>query len=481
MSTQNKQKRMKRFVKKQVNKDLKVALRGAPVRRRINRGKNIRIDNNRTGIIRTNIPLARGRVMRNRAPVIRNNNRGITVSHREFIQNIGGGSSSEVWNIAVNKILSPGYASVFPWLNNIATNYESYRFTKFAIHYIPTCPTTTDGNLQFVFDFDLTDEPPSTELDMLNYKGAVVTTPYNEFIHNLTSAESNKLFKNRFVTSNEFPEGELNQFAFARLMIAYSGTEIAATTVGKLFFDYTVQLQTPIAKGGITKQIAIANTIPTKLKPFLGAGSSGLNTTWYGDGYLVDIQNLNASYDSFFLRPGFYLITYGFESDYSGTPQQLFTVGTSGMQSWTNLGAAVGTQSEVTWVVVNAEVMKNRFDIQFAQDLEDGKFYTTFFEAIPIEEIAFNEYMEFASTGQYSKGWYLKPPFSSAMMRRMRSNILSYPPDVVFEGNYNECQLINDILNSHSTGKSNLTTRFSNGTPNITVNSNNNYVNKPLR
>jgi hypothetical protein len=50
--------------------------------------------------------------------------------------------------------INPGIPTVFPWLSNIAVNWEQYRFNKLVFHFLTRCPSSQVGSFMVAPDYD---------------------------------------------------------------------------------------------------------------------------------------------------------------------------------------------------------------------------------------------------------------------------------------------------------------------------------------
>jgi len=62
------------------------------------------------------------------------------VQHREFVQDIMQATS---FSQKFGQPINPGNSFMFPWLSQLSSLYESYRFEKLAFVYEPSCSTAT--------------------------------------------------------------------------------------------------------------------------------------------------------------------------------------------------------------------------------------------------------------------------------------------------------------------------------------------------
>jgi hypothetical protein len=68
--------------------------------------------------------------------------------------------------------INPGIPTVFPWLSNIAVNWEQYRFNKLVFHFLTRCPSNQVGSFMVAPDYDAADAAPIDEVTMMTYEGA---------------------------------------------------------------------------------------------------------------------------------------------------------------------------------------------------------------------------------------------------------------------------------------------------------------------
>ncbi len=72
----------------------------------------------------------------------------IRVRHREFVNDISGNTSFGT----VGYYINPGLRSSFPWLSNVANNFETYRFNKLCYEYRTASATSEIGKALLAVD-----------------------------------------------------------------------------------------------------------------------------------------------------------------------------------------------------------------------------------------------------------------------------------------------------------------------------------------
>jgi len=183
------------------------------------------------------------------------------ISNSEFILNI-------TYNTAdVTSYLFPLAPYGFPWLKGVAQNFSTYRFTKLKVTYMPTCATTTEGNVVIAAGFDFTDFFPSAQ-------GGIKTAGFNTSIgtdSGLASFNPAVMGPAWQTTSIEVPAHQLvgdkkviysdadwlpsdtttlaanmrNSFAPGYVQ-ATVFTDSSPTQTGKIFVEYEIELYNPI-------------------------------------------------------------------------------------------------------------------------------------------------------------------------------------------------------------------------------------------
>lgn len=197
------------------------------------------------------VPIAAARVSKNQQPVIlRKSKDEILVSHREYVTEVSINTTNNFPDTVKKLSFNPGLSLTFPWLSNIATSYESYRFEKVSIHFETSLPTTTQGAFIMAFDYDASDESPANKSDFLNYDGAVKGPIWSsDLVMSLNAKRLNKLGPSRYVRGGVRSDTDIKTYdagnLFYTLINAPSDNSLSSIPLGDLFVEYTVLLQTP--------------------------------------------------------------------------------------------------------------------------------------------------------------------------------------------------------------------------------------------
>jgi hypothetical protein len=190
-------------------------------------------------------PVAVGAVQSYSAPSM-NTRRTVThASHREYIGTIsGGGAAFTLAKYSIN----PGLSSSFPWSWYIANNFDFYRFSKFAVEYVPLSAASTTGVVQLAIDFDAADASPTSRSESNNYASNVSGSPWQatKLIVSPTMLASRGRLYTRMGSE---PNTDIKTYDLGNLYIITEGIAIAGTpytgVLGDLYIDYEVDYMEP--------------------------------------------------------------------------------------------------------------------------------------------------------------------------------------------------------------------------------------------
>lgn len=308
--------------------------RGPPPNRRgraVNNVRKTRVASN--GISRRPMPIARNITSRYTKPKIVNRGDIIRVAHREFVTSIKNTTTNTDFILLINQYINPGNPILFPWLKHVATNYDTYVVERLRLHYIPTCPTNTVGQLMLMIDYDAADAIPTTQNAMLNSKNSISFNPYSEKTLNSTYEELNKGFKSKYITvpGNEDSQ-DVKTLHLGKLLLAGIGLT-QNTLLGNLYIEYVIKLKTPTVKAindpsddsgefGISNYASL-NFAPAS--PFLDHDVLH-PPSYYGVRSSFNFRYDSGGWDSLRVLPGFYHIDSSVS--FSGTATGNFNVGT---------------------------------------------------------------------------------------------------------------------------------------------------------
>lgn len=248
----------------------------------------------------------------------------LVIKHEEYVKDIygvpwSGGSVVEPFvNDAIG--LNPGLSSSFPWLSQIAANYEEYEFLQLMFCFktrVGDNLTTTDGQvgtLLMFTDYNATDQKRRTKQDMLQaYGTSTAKISDSDILHGIECDPSKiKGDAHKFVRTGGITQ-DLHDFDWGLFQVAVDNTPevLSNKVVGELYVSYTVRLSKPrlFSQLGLSinqdqflvNHIASGNPNPTISTAILGTGVSNsigcvLATTASGNNASNHLITLPASF-----------------------------------------------------------------------------------------------------------------------------------------------------------------------------------------
>lgn len=208
-------------------------------------------------------PVASTRLRRTADPVFteRLKNGDVTVTHREYLQDIPGSVAFSITQFPVN----PAWSPTFPWLSAMASLYESYQFDLLEFEYQTESPTTFSGSVMSAVDYDASDAAPQDKQALASYSGYVRSAPWENFNQRSTKANLSKQ-KTFFTRSSALSANQdIKLYDTGNFFIATQG-QTDASIVGELYVRYRVRLMTPQLTNtavGLSRSSRVNTTVST--------------------------------------------------------------------------------------------------------------------------------------------------------------------------------------------------------------------------
>jgi len=256
------------------------------------------------------------------------------ICHREYLGDVTGSVSFSSTSYSLN----PGIGSTFPWLCNVAENFEEYRihgmifeFRSTSSEYNTTNPSL--GAVVMATQYNANSSAFTSKQQMENYEFAVSCKPSVSMVHGIECARAQSVVDELYVRTGSVGTQDLRLYDLGTFNIATVGMA-SAYTVGELWVSYCVELLKPRIPGSI-------GGTPYGFHLFQTGLASGASTQ-LGTASAVSVGNMNQSVSSGVLTfsgfPGMkVLLTYW---AYAGTSITAPTVtrGT-GLNALTYLGS----------------------------------------------------------------------------------------------------------------------------------------------
>jgi hypothetical protein len=183
----------------------------------------------------------------NSVPTFRLSTDGVEISHREFISDIVGSVAFVNQNLNVN----PGLSSTFPWLAQLATNFEEYEMLGLVFEYRPSSGSAVSnasaalGVVVYATDYNVLSPNFTNKQQMESYEYSCSTVPFEGMLHPVECANRANVLNTMYVRNSSVPAGadqrmyDLGNFEFATVGMQ------SAYTVGELWVSYHVRLKKP--------------------------------------------------------------------------------------------------------------------------------------------------------------------------------------------------------------------------------------------
>jgi len=169
----------------------------------------------------------------------------IRVAHSEYVCNIPGSTTYAVTSYSLN----PGNPVLFPWLAQIASRFESYRFNSLTIQLLTRAPTSTGGIQVLAMDYDAADAAPLTMAQARSYRSSVAGAPWEDITFRSAREDLSKEKSNFVRLGVSIPTGtDVRLYDIGTLFVITDG-QAATTVISELVVSYDITLMTPQLSG----------------------------------------------------------------------------------------------------------------------------------------------------------------------------------------------------------------------------------------
>lgn len=300
----------------------------------------------------------------------------ITMSHKEYLQDIYGPPPGTFQNTTF--ALNPGQAKTFPWLHQIAANYEEYEFEQLIFTYRSTITdfVSTNGQVGMILmatQYNAESPAFTNKQDMLEYEFAMSGKTSKSMLHGVecdpaqSSGPSGKYIRLGPAPPNE----DLKTYDLGQLNVAVSNLpkEFQGQSLGEIWVSYTVKLRKP--KFVVARNMVIPRDWFCALNPLSAAGNWNTYANVFANqqnriggtlaanaSVVVRQKDLYTNYSGnaadFFTLSN--VISYTFPPNYNGAVKVMFRSTTSqasntGTTTWiyTTNGVGAGALSSTTY------------------------------------------------------------------------------------------------------------------------------------
>lgn len=228
-------------------------------------------------------------------------NQTLVVSHKEYLQDVYGPDSAGFTSSST--LINPGLATNFPWLAQVAANYEEYEFTQLIFEFHSTVDAASTNNPNgatgtIVMATNYNPDAPAFESKevMMQYHGANSGRVTDDMVHGVECDPSKNAGAAIKFVRTMTPSGGQSlkgfdlgnfQWALVNLPIAYFNAQ-----VGELWVHYTVKCSKPRLYSGVYRSLPLQGwSMPapggnTPIAPIVngtgvGPGGASVVGDWY--------------------------------------------------------------------------------------------------------------------------------------------------------------------------------------------------------
>lgn len=191
-------------------------------------------------------PVARAMRMSNPSARIRTAGKTTTITHCEYLGRISSNAGTGLQYLS--RTVNPSSLQTFPWLSTIAAGYEKYKFTRVALRYTSSCPTSTSGKVILAYDYDSSDALPPDVASIYNSEGHLSLAPWDSALMEFPTDSIP-----RFISDNSTSDPKLVDLG-KLLVCNYGQLPSDPATIGEVFVEYTVLLMVPQPTASTTQQ-----------------------------------------------------------------------------------------------------------------------------------------------------------------------------------------------------------------------------------
>lgn len=218
----------------------------------------------------------------------------IRISHKEYIGDVFAPDSNDVFQNTAYSI-NPGIERTFPWLSQIAANYDEYTIHQLMFSYRSTVADFASasgqvGQVIMATIYNAASEPFSDKAQMMQYDSSMSCKTSESMIHGV-ECDPAKISGplGRFVRVNPTLTGQdINQYDHGLFNVAVTETPstYANQAMGELWISYTIELRKPkffTNRGlAISRDIFACSATGTGINSQSPFGQVGLNVLLTG-------------------------------------------------------------------------------------------------------------------------------------------------------------------------------------------------------
>lgn len=224
-----------------------------------------------------------------------------TITHRESLGTVS--ATSTAFQIPMTLPVNPGQSNSFPWLSNIASQYETYRFRKIRYCWETRSATSNAGVVIMVTNYDASESAFTSTQQAENYRGATVGQPWISFCHDLNVGSMSDYNRHYVRPGSQVSGTDIKTYDVGNFYLILSGVSVTSL-LGELYVEYVVDFFDPRVA------VPIGQNLPMAHIAGAGAGTDAAPLTGAALRAGSNLPGLSFSTTTVTIpRPGRYMIT----------------------------------------------------------------------------------------------------------------------------------------------------------------------------
>jgi len=315
-------------------------------------------------------------MVNNTVPVMHSTSESVIFRHREYIGDVFSTTAFTTTNYNVN----PGLSATFPYLSNIAQNFQEYKFRGLVFEFKSTSAdalnstNTALGQVILASQYRADAAAFINKEQMLNEMWSVSTKPSNNVLLPIECDPKENPFAIQYVRSGTVPSGQDEKlYDLCNLVVGTFGSQ-AAANVGELWATYEVELLKPQATGLLglnTPSFHMYASSGVSTSAYFGATATNtvafdnIGLTFDADGIIFPIGSVGKYW---------ICITYAGSSATLVNPTIATDSGCTASYNWLNAGTSYNVTSSGTGtkMILNTVIVKTDNTVTAQVSLSGG-------------------------------------------------------------------------------------------------------------
>lgn len=182
-------------------------------------------------------------------PQFLNGRRGTIIAHREYLGDVITSPTAALFKITTFPI-QPALLGTFPWLANIAENYDEYTIEGMVFEFKSNSSNalnsinTALGTVIMTTQYNVLAPPFTNKLQMEQYEFTCTAKPSVSFLHPIECARI-ETPTSVLSTRNGSAPGDLRLYDWGNFNIATVGQQGTSVNIGELWVTYDIKLMKP--------------------------------------------------------------------------------------------------------------------------------------------------------------------------------------------------------------------------------------------